>query len=89
MGIGDEVCEAADRRFVDREYKSCGKRASKGGIKQEAFVVMVRGAKGAVKLHLSLDEDNLMPTDAYLSAGNGHVLHGMTELYGELGTVKQ
>jgi hypothetical protein len=42
-----------------------------------------RKAKGAVKLHLSLDGDNLMPYDAYLSCGKVHDVHGMAELCDE------
>jgi hypothetical protein len=46
-----------------------------------------RKAKGAVKLHLSLDGDNLMPYDAYLSNGKVHDVHGMTELCDESGVI--
>jgi hypothetical protein len=46
-----------------------------------------RKAKGAVKLHLSLDGDNLMPYDAYLSAGKVHDVHGMAELCDESGVI--
>jgi hypothetical protein len=46
-----------------------------------------RKAKGAVKLHLSLDGDNLTPCDAYLSAGNVHDVHGMDELCDESGVI--
>jgi hypothetical protein len=46
-----------------------------------------RKAKGAVKLHLSLDGDNLMPYDAYLSTGNVHDVHGMDELCDERGVI--
>jgi hypothetical protein len=46
-----------------------------------------RKAKGAVKPHLSLDGDNLMPYDAYLSTGKVHDVHGMAELCGETGVI--
>jgi hypothetical protein len=46
-----------------------------------------RKAKGAVKLHLSLDGDNLMPYDAYLSTGKVHDVHGMAELCDESGVI--
>jgi hypothetical protein len=46
-----------------------------------------RRAKGAVKLHLSLDGDNLMPYDAYLSTGKVHDVHGMAELCDESGVI--
>jgi hypothetical protein len=46
-----------------------------------------RKAKGAVKLHLNLDGDNLMPYDAYLSTGNVHDVHGMAELCDEEGMI--
>jgi hypothetical protein len=46
-----------------------------------------RKAKGAVKLHLSLDGDNLMPYDAYLSSGKVHDVHGMAELCDESGVI--
>jgi hypothetical protein len=42
-----------------------------------------RKAKGAVKLHLNLDGDNLMPFDAYLSTGKVHDVHGMADLCDE------
>jgi putative transposase len=42
-----------------------------------------RKAKGAVKLHLNLDGDTLMPYDAYLSCGKVHDIHGMAELCDE------
>jgi hypothetical protein len=44
-------------------------------------------AKGAVKLYLSLDGDNLMSTEVYLSTGNIHDPHGMAELWGEPGVI--
>jgi hypothetical protein len=44
-------------------------------------------AKGAVKLHLNLDGDNLMPYDAYLSTGKVHDIRGMAELYDESGVI--
>jgi hypothetical protein len=44
-------------------------------------------AKGAVKLHLNLDGDNLMPYDAYLSTGKVHDVHGMAELCDESGVI--
>jgi hypothetical protein len=46
-----------------------------------------RKAKGAVKLHLNLDGDNLMPLDAYLSTGKVHDVRGMAELCGESGVI--
>jgi hypothetical protein len=46
-----------------------------------------RKAKGAVKLHLSLDGDNLMPYDAYLTTGKVHDVHGMDALCDESGVV--
>ena len=46
-----------------------------------------RKAKGAVKLHLNLDGDNLMPYDAYLSTGKVHDVHGMAELCDEPGVI--
>jgi hypothetical protein len=46
-----------------------------------------RKAKGAVKLHLNLDGDNLMPYDAYLSTGKVHDVHGMAELCDEGGVI--
>ena len=46
-----------------------------------------RKAKGAVKLHLSLDGDNLMPYDVYLSTGNVHDVKGMAELCDESGVI--
>jgi hypothetical protein len=46
-----------------------------------------RKAKGAVKLHLNLDGDNLMPYDAYLSNGKVHDVHGMAELCDESGVI--
>jgi hypothetical protein len=46
-----------------------------------------RKAKGAVKLHLTLDGDNLMPYDAYLSTGKVHDVHGMAELCDESGVI--
>jgi hypothetical protein len=46
-----------------------------------------RKAKGAVKLHLSLDGDTLMPYDAYLSTGKVHDVKGMAELCDESGVI--
>jgi hypothetical protein len=46
-----------------------------------------RKAKGAVKLHLNLDGDALMPYDAYLSAGKVHDVQGMAELCDESGVI--
>jgi hypothetical protein len=46
-----------------------------------------RKAKGAVKLHLNLDGDNLMPCDAYLSTGKIHDVKGMAELCDESGVI--
>jgi hypothetical protein len=46
-----------------------------------------RKAKGAVKLHLNLDGDNLMPYDAYLSCGKVHEVQGMAELCAESGVI--
>jgi transposase len=46
-----------------------------------------RKAKGAVKLHLNLDGDTLMPYDAYLSTGKVHDVQGMASLCDESGVV--
>jgi hypothetical protein len=46
-----------------------------------------RAAKGAVKLQMSLDGDNLTPYDAYLTAGKVHDVHGMSELCDESGVI--
>jgi hypothetical protein len=46
-----------------------------------------RKAKGAVKLHLSLDGDNLMPYDAWLTEGKVHDVHGMAALCDETGVI--
>jgi hypothetical protein len=46
-----------------------------------------RKAKGAVKLHLNLDGDNLMPYDAYLTCGKVHDVHGMAYLCQESGMI--
>jgi hypothetical protein len=48
-----------------------------------------RKAKGAVKPHLSLDGDNLMPYDAYLSNRKVHDVHGhgMDELCDKSGVI--
>ncbi|GHV14185.1 hypothetical protein FACS189491_10170 [Spirochaetia bacterium] len=46
-----------------------------------------RKAKGAVKLHLNLNGDNLIPYDAYLSCGKVHDVHGMAELCREPGVI--
>jgi hypothetical protein len=46
-----------------------------------------RKAKGAVKLHLNLDGDNLMPYDAYLTTGTAHDAHGMAALCDESGVM--
>ena len=46
-----------------------------------------RKAKGAVKLHLSLDGDNLTPYDACLTTGKVHDVHGMSELCDESGVI--
>jgi hypothetical protein len=46
-----------------------------------------RKAKGAVKLHLNPDGDNLMPYDAYLSTGKVHDVHGMAELCDDSGVI--
>jgi hypothetical protein len=46
-----------------------------------------RKGKGAVKLHLNLDGDNLMPYDAYLSTGKVHDVHGMAGLCDESGVI--
>jgi hypothetical protein len=46
-----------------------------------------RKAKGAVKLHLNPDGDNLMPYDAYLSTGKVHDVRGMAELCDESGVI--
>jgi hypothetical protein len=46
-----------------------------------------RKAKGAVKLHLNPDGDNLMPYDAYLSTGKVHDIHDIVELCDESGVI--
>jgi hypothetical protein len=46
-----------------------------------------RKAKGAVKLHLNLDGDTLIPYDAYLSTGKVHDVQGMAELCDESGVI--
>jgi hypothetical protein len=46
-----------------------------------------RRAKGAVKLHLRLDGDNLLPDDAYLTTGKVHDVHGMACLCQESGVI--
>jgi hypothetical protein len=46
-----------------------------------------RKAKGAVKVHLNLDGDNLMPYDAYLTCGKVHDVHGMVVLCREPGMI--
>jgi putative transposase len=46
-----------------------------------------RTVKGAVKLHLNLDGDNLMSYDAYLSTGKVHDVHGMAYLCDESGVI--
>jgi hypothetical protein len=46
-----------------------------------------RRAKGAVKLHLRLDGDNLLPDDAYLTTGKVHDVHGMEHLCQEAGVI--
>jgi hypothetical protein len=46
-----------------------------------------RKAKGAVKLHLNLDGDTLLPYDACLSVGKVHDVRGMAELCDESGVI--
>jgi hypothetical protein len=46
-----------------------------------------RKAKGAVKLHMNLDGDNLMPLDAYLSTGKVHDAKEMLRLCQESGVI--
>jgi hypothetical protein len=46
-----------------------------------------RKTKGAVKLHLNLDGDTLIPYDTYLSTGKVHDVHGMAELCDESGVI--
>jgi hypothetical protein len=46
-----------------------------------------RKAKGAVKLHMNLDGDNLMPLDAYLSTGKVHDAKEMPRLCQESGVI--
>ena len=46
-----------------------------------------RKVKGAVKLRLNLDGDNLMPYNAYLSTGTVPDVKGMAELCDEWGVI--
>jgi IS4 transposase len=46
-----------------------------------------RKAKGAVKLHLNLDGDTLLPYDAYLTKDKVHDVHGMARLCDESGVI--
>jgi hypothetical protein len=46
-----------------------------------------RKAKGAVKLHMNLDGDNLMPLDAHLSTGKVHDAKEMHRLCQESGVI--
>ena len=46
-----------------------------------------RKAKGAVKLHLNLDGDNLIPYEAYLTNGKVHDCKMMQNLTGESGVI--
>jgi hypothetical protein len=46
-----------------------------------------RKAKGAIKLHMNLDGDNLMPLDAYLSTGKVHDAKEMHRLCQESGVI--
>ena len=46
-----------------------------------------RKSKGAIKLHLNLDGDNLMPLDAYLTDGKVHDVEQMQNLCQETGVL--
>jgi len=46
-----------------------------------------RKSKGAIKLHLNLDGDNLMPLDAYLTIGKVHDVEQMQNLCQETGVI--
>ena len=46
-----------------------------------------RKAKGAVKVHLNLDGDNLIPHDAYLTCGKVHDVNGMKVVCQESGMI--
>ena len=46
-----------------------------------------RKSKGAVKLHINLDGDNLIPFDAYLTAGKVHEAKQMSNLCREEGVI--
>jgi transposase len=46
-----------------------------------------RKSKGAIKLHLNLDGDNLIPTEAYLTNGKVHESEKMTNLCRESGVI--
>jgi len=46
-----------------------------------------RKSKGAVKLHLNLDGDNLMPLDAYLTDGKVHEVEQIQNLCQETGVI--
>jgi len=46
-----------------------------------------RKSKGAIKLHLNLDGDNLMPLDAYLTDGKVHDVGQMQNLSQETGVI--
>jgi hypothetical protein len=46
-----------------------------------------RKSKGAVKLHLNLDGDNLIPFDAYLTNGKVHEVKRMPDLCRETGVI--
>ena len=48
---------------------------------------LYRKAKGAVKLHLNLDGDNLIPYEAYLTNGKVHDAKMMNNLTGESGVI--
>ena len=46
-----------------------------------------RKAKGAVKLHLNMDGDNLIPIDAYITTGNIHEAQQLPALSRESGVI--
>jgi len=46
-----------------------------------------RKAKGAVKLHLNLDGDNLIPLDAYITTGNVHDVQQLHNINQETGVL--
>jgi len=46
-----------------------------------------RKAKGAIKLHLNMDGDNMIPVDAYITTGNIHEVQQITGLSRESGVI--